>query len=367
MDAGAGAGAGAGAEAGDADADVVVVGAGVVGCLVATEVLARAPRRRVVVVDRGLAGGGASRFSAGLHFPRGATPRVRAMAAYSQRWYAGLRQRDPRVPIHPVGMTVISADDAAVREHYLPEARLRPLPGPLPEALPEVRPRPAERGWDGDGAHHADVAALTELLAARLRGRAAFREGSAVTAVRSAPAGVVLTLGTGARLTAGRVVLAPGPWLPWPELLAPLGVRIKKVVALHVERPVTPRDRVTVFHDEDAFLLPLAHRGHWLFSYTSPDWDVTPDALTGGLSADDLDRGRAVLARHAPGFAPYCVSGRVFCDAYSPDRAPIVRPVTADGRVLFAGAAGGSGYRLAPAIAAAAADLLDGLDGKDTI
>ncbi|KLL12181.1 FAD-dependent oxidoreductase [Protofrankia coriariae] len=353
MDAGAGAG----------DADVVVVGAGVVGCLVATEVLARAPRRRVMVVDRGLAGGGASRFSAGLHFPRGATPRVRAMSAYSQRWYADLRRRDPRVPIHPVGMTVVSADEATVREHYLPEARLRPLP----EArFPEARLHPAERGWDGDGAHHADVAALTELLAARLRGRAAFREGSAVTAVRSTPDGVVLTLGSGIRLTASRVVLAPGPWLPWPLLLAPLGVRVKKVVALHVERPVAPHDRATVFHDDDAFLLPLAHRGHWLFSYTSPDWHVTPDALTGGLSADDLDRGRAVLERHAPALAPYCVSGRVFCDAYSPDRAPIVRPVTADGRVLFAGAAGGSGYRLAPAIAAAAADLLDGLDEKDT-
>ncbi|ABD12631.1 glycine/D-amino acid oxidase, deaminating [Frankia sp. CeD] len=328
------------------DADVVVVGAGVVGCLVATEALARAPHRRVTVIDRGVVGGGVSRFSAGLHFPRGATPRVRALAAYSHRWYEDLRRRDPQVPIHPVGLTVVSTDEAAVREHYLPEARLRP----------------ADQGWEGDGAHYADVGALTQLLAARLRDRAAFREGTAVTAVGSAPDGVVLTLSTGARLTAGRVVLAPGPWLAWPELLAPLGVRIKKVVALHIERPATPRDRTTVFHDEDAFLLPLAHRGHWLFSYTSPDWDVTPDALTGELSADDLDRGRAILDRYAPKLSPYCVSGRVFCDAYSPDRTPIVRPVTADGRVLFAGAAGGSGYRLAPAIAAAAADLLDEKD-----
>jgi glycine/D-amino acid oxidase-like deaminating enzyme len=328
------------------DADVVVIGAGVVGCLVATEVLARVPHRRVTVIDKGLVGGGASRFSAGLHFPRGATPRVRALAAYCQHWYEDLRRREPQVPIHPVGMTVVSSEEATVREHYLPTARLRAV----------------ERGWAVDGAHYAAVEPLTQFLAARLRDRVAFREGTAVTSVESTPDGVILTLGNGGRLTAGRVVLAPGPWLAWPELLGPLGVRVKKVVALHVELPVTPDDRVTVFHDEDAFLLPLVHRGHWLFSYTSPDWDVTPDALTGGLSADDLDRGRAILARHAPKFSPYCFSGRVFCDAYSPDRTPIVRPVTADGRVLFAGAASGSGYRLAPAIAAAAADLLDEKD-----
>jgi hypothetical protein len=35
-----------------------------------------------------------------------------------------------------------------------------------------------------------------------------------------------------------------------------------------------------------------------------------------------------------------------------------VRPLDEAGRIVFAGAAGGSGYRLAPAIAAEAVDLL---------
>jgi glycine/D-amino acid oxidase-like deaminating enzyme len=48
----------------------------------------------------------------------------------------------------------------------------------------------------------------------------------------------------------------------------------------------------------------------------------------------------------------------VFCDAYSPDREPVVRALDAGARLIFAGAASGSGYRLAPAIAAECTDLL---------
>ena len=63
--------------------------------------------------------------------------------------------------------------------------------------------------------------------------------------------------------------------------------------------------------------------------------------------------------RYAPELAGRLRSGRVFCDAYSPSREPIVAMVGASGRIIFAGAANGSGYRLAPAIAAETLRLLD--------
>ena len=46
------------------------------------------------------------------------------------------------------------------------------------------------------------------------------------------------------------------------------------------------------------------------------------------------------------------------CDAYSPEREPQVRALDDARRLIFAGAAGGPGYRLAPAMASEAADLL---------
>ncbi|MDT1000338.1 FAD-binding oxidoreductase, partial [Pseudomonas aeruginosa] len=73
----------------------------------------------------------------------------------------------------------------------------------------------------------------------------------------------------------------------------------------------------------------------------------------------NLDEAQAVLRRYAPDLADRLRSGRVFCDAYSPSREPIVAKIGGGGRIIFAGAANGSGYRLAPAIAAETLSLLD--------
>ncbi|MGW5133935.1 NAD(P)/FAD-dependent oxidoreductase [Streptomyces sp. NPDC004135] len=340
------------------DVDIAVVGGGIIGCLVGREVTGRDPRARVALFDRDVVASGASRRSAGLHFPRGATDRVRRLSAHSQAAYARLAAEDPALPIHPLRMHMLSADPARIERTYLPTARAVPA-GQVPGGLVAV---PEGTGvWTGQGCQYADVGALTEALARTLRPRLALREATRVTAVTPGPADVTLRLSTGEALTASRVVLAPGPWLAdpaWEPLVTPLGARIKKIVALHVDRAPAPDDGVIVFEDEDAFLLPLHHRGHWLFSYTCQEWDVDPDALTAGLSAGDLTEALACLNRYAPALAGRTTSGRVFCDAYSPTREPLVRPLDDAGRVVFAGAANGSGYRLAPAIAAEAADLL---------
>ncbi|WP_018656874.1 NAD(P)/FAD-dependent oxidoreductase [Actinomadura flavalba] len=338
------------------DADLIIVGAGIVGCLVAREALAREPGARIVVADQREIGGGATRYSAGLHFPRGSTARVRAMAAHSQEYYAKLKAADPGTPLQSLGMTIVApaGHEAALHETYLPEARLTPASA-APVAVPA-----GHAAWTGTGCHYADVPSLTARIARELRDTVTFREGTAVEAVEPSADGAAVRLSTGETLSAPRVVVAVGPWLPSSPWNDAPRARVKKVVALHVDVPPLLGDPVIVFEAEDAFLLPFPHRGHWLLSYTSTDWDVTPGDL-GGLAPADLAAGRDLLARYAPAMADRCRSGRVFCDAYSADRTPLVRPLAADARVVVAGAANGSGYRLAPAIAAETLDLLDRL------
>ncbi len=343
---------------------IAVVGAGIAGCLAARELAARFPWATVTVLDSDGVGSGASRRSAGLHLPRGSTPRLRRMSAYSHDYYADLLRRHP-VPLHPVAASVVTpaaSGDPRGRGYLgltkpeLTEPELTESPPGGAVAVPDGWQR-----WRIAGCHYADVQQLAQVIAARLRPRVRFLEGVAVTGLARRGGRIVLSGGTGEQLTADAVVLAPGPWLAcagWRDLLAPLGLRVKKIVALHIERRPGPGDEVTVLDADDAFALPLAHRGHWLFSFASEDWDVDPDGLAGGMSAADLAAARDCLRRYSPALAAAPGCGRVFCDAYSPGREPVVRALDDSGQIVFAGAASGSGYRLGPAIAAEAADLL---------
>lgn len=337
---------------------IAVVGAGIAGCLAARELATRMPWASVTVLDRDGVGTGASRRSAGLHLPRGGTPRLRRMSAYSHDYYADLLRRH-QVPLHPVAASVLTpAASGDPRGHgYL--SRAAPA-----LAQPDGGIVPVPDGWQRwriAGCHYADVYQLAQVVAARLRPRVRFLEGVAVTQLARRRGQVVLTCGTGERLAADAVLLAPGPWLAapaWRDLAEPLGLRVKKIVALHLERPALSGDEAAVLDADDAFALPLAHRGHWLFSHASQDWDVDPDQLGSGLGGGDVAAARDTLSRYSPELAAAPGCGRVFCDAYSPGREPVVRALDDSGQIVFAGAANGSGYRLAPAIAAEAADLL---------
>ncbi|MER6328301.1 FAD-dependent oxidoreductase [Streptomyces sp. NPDC001034] len=351
--------------------DVVIVGAGIIGCMTARELVAAFPGAAVAVVDRDQVGSGASRRSAGLHFPRGSSARVRGMAALSERRYRELREELPGLPVHDVPTTVVAAESSAGRlaEHYLPSAGLDPVRRVPAGPAGMVRLPAGSGAWSVRGGQYADVHGVAQLLAARLRPGVRFFEGARVVAIESCPDRVRLRLSTGEVLAARTAVLAPGPWIEdpaWRRWTAPLGLRVKKVVALHVEQRPRPADGVIVFEDEDAFLLPLHHRGHWLFSYTCAQWDVSPEGTHSHLSTVEIAEGRAVLERFAPGLVRHCGTGRVFCDAYSAERAPVVRPVDEHGRVIFAGAANGSGYRLAPAIAAETVRAVGTVDARTT-
>ncbi|MFF0429682.1 NAD(P)/FAD-dependent oxidoreductase [Streptomyces sp. NPDC004520] len=333
--------------------DLAVVGGGVIGALIAREAVAAFPGATVAVLERGMVGQGASSRSAGVHFPRGGTERVRSMSAYSQGvWEQLAAELD--LPIRTVDATVVSSGDVdAVSPVYV---RLGD------ETVPagDWAALPGARAWDLDGCHHADVQAVAGRVLAGLRDRVTVLEGTEVTELSSDGEYHRLALGPGRELLARRVVLAPGPWIAhpaWAELVAPLGLRVKKVVATHLEGAPAPGDPLVVFHDEDAFLLPLHERGHYLFSYTCDRWDVTPEDVGPVLEPSDLDDARAVLGRFAPGLVDRCTSGRVFCDAYSPHREPVVAELLPG--LVFAGAANGSGYRLAPAIAAETVAALD--------
>ncbi|HUC56098.1 MAG TPA: FAD-dependent oxidoreductase [Streptosporangiaceae bacterium] len=332
---------------------VVIAGAGIIGCMIARELAAADPDAMITVLDRDLAGSGATRRSAGLSLVKGVTPLTRHWSAASHRYYLDLIASHPGLPTYPVRAKVLlEAGESPAGAGYLTAT-----------ADPAGADASGRQYWKLDGCHCTDVYALTQALAAQARPRVRFLESARITGLTPARGAVTLRTSSGDLLVADQVVLAPGPWVnepAWRDLVSPLGLRVKKIVAMHLERQPRQDDELLIFDKEDAFLAPLAHRGHWLFSYTRLEWDVEPEviATAPGLTSDDVDEAQACLRPHDPALAAELRSGRVCCDAYSQTREPVVAPLDPDGLIVFAGAAGGSGYRLAPAIARQAVGLL---------
>jgi glycine/D-amino acid oxidase-like deaminating enzyme len=225
-----------------------------------------------------------------------------------------------------------------------------------------------ERLLGGLEGSHAAPEAVTSALVFGI-GRAAgvaVWEGVEITRVGPDGEGVELTTADGRTIAARRVLLAPGPWSlggPAAELARGAGVRIKKVVALHIDRCPAPDDPILYFFDADGFLLPLierrSDRRYWLFSFTCQVWDCAPEASQLRITEEDRASGLAVLSRYCPELAEHCTGGRVFCDAYGPDWVPIVTADPAAPRIVLATAGSGGGYRLGPALARQALDALE--------
>ncbi|MGY3895920.1 NAD(P)/FAD-dependent oxidoreductase [Aeromonas enterica] len=336
--------------------DIAIIGGGIIGTVIAREVVKKYPRANISLIERQLCGAGSSFYSAGVHFPRGISERVREMSRFSHDYYQPFL--DDGAPFYSLPMELVTgkAHWEETCRNYLPAAGFTPAESMNPRI--HLSPDDEQVVLRGKGAHYADVFALIQKWLPALRPSVAVREGLRVTALRPRHDGYDVALSDGTVQAASQVILAPGPWLAepaWREQIAGLGIRVKKIVAVHIASKPEPGAPLTIFHDEDAFLVPCHSRGHWLFSYTCQEWDVLPGE-TGPLQARDLETARELLRRYAPALAGEIRDGRVFCDAYSPSREPVITRL--DEHLIFAGGANGSGYRLAPAIAADVIHLL---------
>ncbi|MEU3776046.1 FAD-dependent oxidoreductase [Streptomyces sp. NPDC032472] len=348
--------------------DLAVVGAGAVGALAAYYAVRRDPGRRVAVITHAGRGTGATRLSAGFDTPTGHNPAQRALAARSTALFdelaAGLGDAG-RAPVD-VRWLVARGNTAALDATMADGGRTRPVTGEQRALLDRTFPGFAH-GEDEVLLATAPMTAgqpqwLADRLLAEVLGRPdnTLLEGFRVTEVRRTGGRIELVGADGSRITAAKAVLAPGPWVldgPVAAAARERGARVKKVVAFHIMTPPPPGAPALVLEDADAFLLPHRPGGHWIFSITSPDWDRGPDEPL-AIDARDRELARALLARHVPGFLPHLLGGRVFSDCFTPGHLPIVDTVGDDDVVMAIGGSG-SGYRLAPAMAEDALDLLD--------
>jgi D-hydroxyproline dehydrogenase subunit beta len=340
--------------------DLAVVGAGIIGTMTAYMASQRFPGWRILMLDRSFCGQGATLYSVGLHFPYGRSDAQKDLATRSMRLYGQLKSVFPDSSLQHLPFVGFAAEATATevlgrfatklahiatkREREQVTSSHRGLKIPVGQVL--VIARGAGFGLPG-----VISASLVRQLCTRPSGSC--WEGSELTAIDSVSDGYRLSLFDGRTVDARRVVVATGPWAkqtPGISGVESLGIRIKKVTALHVDASPPEGAAILYFFDEDAFLLPVKESCRWLFSFTSREWDCMP-ALTLRISPEERNAADRILERYWPAYRSCCGGGRVFCDAYSRDWSPVVIAGDQRGDLVFAGACSGAGFRLAPAIA----------------
>ena len=351
-------------------ADAVVVGGGTIGAWCAY-FLRKAGLGRVVLVEKGVLGQGASSRAAGVVRQQGGTPEAVRLGIWSRRFYLSQREE-------------LGTDSGFVTQGYL-------LPCFTAAEVEAARARLAMQSEFGIGARWLDPDEVDALNPALAPGQtlggtfcaddgfispprnvaaytAALLSSGVIVAERVEFRGLVAGRGqvrgvrtSGGEVHAPTVVLTGGPKLAQVGALA--GIRIpaggvRHQVAVTEQHPDLHPSRVPMVFDLSAGLYWRPEEGGLLFGMSNP---AEPPGENRSVDLEYLARMRARLEVLVPVAAGLGLR-RLWAATidYTPDHLPIIGPA-ADRHGPLAGvtvaSAGGAGMMWGPGIARAAADV----------
>lgn len=349
------------------DFDLTIIGAGIIGAMVAWYARKQYPGWRICLIDQSSIGSGATHYSASLDIPYGHTPLRFELAQHSRALYVALRQEIPGLPVKDLPLYGIVQEGNAsltIKQFADAHASLSPqLKASISKEHPLLSLPPHTNIIAGSMASQGTKNELASILCDHFEATADSSVMHHTKIINVSIAGDRFELQTAGekRFHSKKAVQATGPWMNeilGKELSASKKTRIKKIVAFHIYQQPKAGDPVFYFFDDDAFLMPKYEDGYWLFSFKCDHWDVAPDIDTLSIDEADLKKAQSILQKYYPSFAPLCIDCRVFCNTYTEDRDPVIERAAKHRNYIIAGACAGSGYRLAPAIAQQALNLL---------
>lgn len=356
-------------------ADLVVVGGGAIGLSAAWR--ARQAGLRVLVLERGRAGGGTSRIAAGMIAPiaeaRPSEEPVLELGLRSARAFPAFAAELAEAAGQDVGYTacgtLLVARDADEARHLERELALRERFGLaahrlLPSAARRLEPAltPALRlALHVPDDHAVDPRRLTAALGAALGNAGGeLREGVTVRALTRAGDRVTgVRLESGETIGAGAVLIAAGPW---SGELAPAGedgFRPVKGQILRLHDPAGPGLLTRVVRMGPSYIVPRGD-GRYVIGATSEERGFDTTVTAGGVF--ELLRDASELV---PGVSEFvldeCAAG---LRPGTADNLPVIGPGVLRG-LHWAAGHGRGGVLLAPITAALVLDGLLGAPGRD--
>ena len=351
-------------------ADAVVVGGGTIGGWCAY-FLRQAGLDRVVLLEKGQLGQGASSRAAGVVRLQGGTAEAVRLAQWSRRFYLG--QRDELgtdsgfVSQGYLLPCFTGAEVAAAKDRMAMQAALGvPVrwldPAQVDEVNPTLAPGRTQGGTfcDDDG-YITPPRNVTAYAVALATSGVQVREHTRFTGLVMAGdrvAGVETSAGP---IATGRVVLTGGPKLAQVGALS--GIRIpaggvRHQIAVTEPHPDLDPARVPMVFDVAAGLYWRPEEGGLLFGMSNPD---ERPGEAGPVDEDYLALMRERLAGLVPVTAGLGLRKTWAATIdYTPDHLPIIGPALGPGGPMAGvtvACAGGAGMMWGPAVARAAADL----------
>ncbi len=347
--------------------DLAIIGGGIIGVLTAWYARQKYPDWDIVLFEQGTISSGATEYSASLDIPYGHTPLRYQLSTQSGELYQQLKTAFPELPVKELEfygivqqqqaakiLQQITAENAGISTDCIPT---------LLANHPSLILPPGTTVIAGASASQAILNEVATMVAARFEATAhsSIFRNTKIVAVKNTDEKFVLQTSDDNQFSASKIIQATGPWkdeISGPQFSLVENTRVKKIVAFHIYQQPKATDPLFYFFDDDAFLMPKYEAGYWLFSFKCDHWDVQPDSNTLSIDEADIQKAQSILTKYYPSFAPLCTTGRVFCDLYSHDGDPVIEPASNFSNYIFAGAGAGSGYRLGPAIAWQAVELL---------
>ncbi|HVA84415.1 MAG TPA: FAD-dependent oxidoreductase [Candidatus Binataceae bacterium] len=362
--------------------EVIVVGAGIVGCSLAFHLARAGVRVTVFDKDREVCAGMTARSGALLRMHYTFAPEAELAwksLGYFAHWEemvgrdaagrgCGFAKTGFTIVVGPPNAEKLRANVAMLRAVGIDTVLVEPAE--LLSLEPAINVDDvALAAYEPQSGYADPVAATRSMAEAAARHGATFKLGVPIASIDAAGArarGVVDAAGT--RYEAGTVCVVAGPWTDrlLKPLGAPIGIRAERAQIAFFKRPATLRHGGCIDTISGSYFRPHGDAETLIgLGDLKAEYEPDPDSFREDNDADFVTEVAERLAHRVPAMAGAGYSrGHAGIYDISPDSRAVMGPVPEVGGLYVAAGFSGTGFKTAPAVGAAMAELI--LTGRST-